>query len=191
MGIIPDNPLMIHVVKSDLTHSLAKINASLADAVSHTVFEEIGPCENWTEINISQKLLKIVAIVSGHVFVGPDICRRDQYLHSSVDFTVDLFIAIGALKRWPESVRFIGKYWVPQIKKVNDHRRRVHEFLVPILRERRESQANGEQPPEDMLQWLLDKSAKFNVRTDEELAETQLILGMAAIHTTMMTVTQM
>ncbi|KAF6233972.1 hypothetical protein HO173_007802 [Letharia columbiana] len=190
LGITPDNPLMVHVVKSDLTHNLSQINASLALEVSRTVSDEVGLCEDWTEINISQKLLKIVAIVSGHVFLGPDLCRREEYLHASIDFTVDLFTAIAALKRWPKSLRFAAKYWIPQLKTVNEHRRRVHEFLVPILRERRALRAKGEEPPKDMLQWLLDKSDQFNVRTDEELAETQLILGMAAIHTTTMTATQ-
>lgn len=182
---------MVHVVRSDLTHNLSLINPSLADAVSQTVSDEIGTCKDWTEINISQKLLKIVAIVSGYVFLGPDLCRREEYLHASIDFTVDLFMAIAALKRQPESLRFIAKYWIPQIKTVDEHRRRVHNFLKPILRERRALQSKGAETPKDMLQWLLDKSGQFNIRTDEQLAETQLILGMAATHTTTMTATQM
>lgn len=182
---------MVHVVRSDLTHNLSQINASLALEVSRTVSDEFGHCEDWMEINVSQKLLRIVAIVSGRVFLGPDLCRREEYLHASIDFTVDLFIAIAALKRWPGPLRIVAKYWIPQVKTVSEHRRRVHEFLVPILRQRRALRAERKETPEDMLQWLLAKSDKFNVRTDEELAETQLILGMAAIHTTTMTATQM
>ena len=191
LGITPDNPLMVHVIKSDLTHNLSQINTSLALEVSRTVVDEIGPCADWTEINVSQKLVRIVAIVSGSVFLGPELCRRKEYLHASIDFTVDMFIAIAALKRWPEPFRVAAKYWIPQLKTVNQHRRRVHEFLVPVLQERRVLRGNCEEPPKDMLQWLLDKSDKFNVRTDEELAETQLILGTAAIHATTMTATQM
>ena len=182
---------MVHVIKSDLTHNLPQINASLAVEVSRTVSDEIGPCEDWTEINISQKLLKIVSIVSGHVFLGPDLCRREEYLHASINFTVNLFSALTALKRWPKPLRIIAKNWIPQLKTVYEQRRQMHEFLVPIIRERRALRAKGEEPSKDMLQWLLDKSDKFKVRTDEELAETQLILGMAAIHTTTMAATQM
>ena len=108
---------MVHVVKSDLTHNLSQVNASLADAVSRTISEEISSCEEWTEINVSQKLLKVIAIVSGHVFLGPELYQREEYLHASIDFTMDLFIVIGALKRWPKPLRFVAKYAIPQIKK--------------------------------------------------------------------------
>lgn len=191
LGISADGPLIAHVVRSDLTNKLPEINPSLALEVSRTVSDEIGHCEDWMEINISQKLLKIVAIVSGHIFLGPDLCRRKEYLHASINFTVDLFTAIAALKRWPGPLRFAAKYWIPQVKTVKEHQRRVHDFLVPILQQRRALRANGKEPPQDLLEWLLDKSDKFNVRTDDELAQAQLILGMAAIHTTTMTATQM
>lgn len=182
---------MVHVVKSDHIRNLSQINPSLAYAVSQTVSDEVGTCNGWTEINISQKLLRIVAIVSGHVFLGPDLCRRDEYLHASIDFTVDFFMAIAALKRCPKALSFVSEYWIPQCKTVNEHRRRVYDFLKPIFLERRALQSSGAEPPKDMLQWLLNKSDRFNVRTDEQLAETQLILGMAAIHTTTMIITQM
>ncbi|RYP61968.1 hypothetical protein DL770_009669 [Monosporascus sp. CRB-9-2] len=190
VGIIPDNPLMVHVLKSDLTQNLPRINETLTLAVARTVPDVIGACEDWRGVKIYQSLLQIVAIVSGHVFLGPDLCRRKEYLHASIHFTVDLFIAIAALKRWPKPLRIFAKYWIPQLKTVNEHRQRAREFLVPVIQDRKALQAKGEKKPEDMLQWLLDKSDKFNVRTDEELAEIQLILGMAAIHTTTMTATQ-
>ncbi|RYP72846.1 hypothetical protein DL769_004361 [Monosporascus sp. CRB-8-3] len=180
---------MVHVVKSDLTQKLGRINETLAPVVARTVADEIGPCKDWKEVNIYHSLLQIVAIVSGHVFLGPELCRREEYLRASIDFTVDLFVAIAALKRWPKRLRFLAKYWVPQLNTVYEHRRRAHDFLVPIIRRRR-TIAKNEEKPEDMLQWLLEKSEKFNLRGDEELAETQLILGMAAIHTTTIAATQ-
>ena len=180
---------MVHAVKSDLTQPVPSERLASGRSFGNHIRRD-RPCEEWTEIQTSQKLLKVVATVSGHVFLGSELCRREEYLDASIDFAMDLFIAIGALKRWPKPLRFVAKYWIPQIRKANQHRRRVHEFLIPVLRERRARQAKGSKPPNDMLQWLLQKSNQFSVRTDEQLAETQLILGMAAIHTTIMAATQ-
>ena len=50
-----------HVVKASLTPALAKINPILTEEVSRAIRSEMGACRDWTEININQKLLRIVA----------------------------------------------------------------------------------------------------------------------------------
>ncbi|KFA71274.1 hypothetical protein S40288_08485 [Stachybotrys chartarum IBT 40288] len=191
VGISPDNPLMVHVVKGDLTQSLPRLVQRLSNAVNDAIVDGIGPCDDWKEVNIHQSLLRIVAVVSGNIFLGPELSKREDYLHSSINFTTDLFIAIAALKRWPTYLRSWAKFWVPQLKTVDEHRRRVRDFLVPVIRERRKLQESGDEEPDDILTWLLEKSKQFELTTDEELAETLLVLGMAAIHTTTMAATHM
>lgn len=182
---------MAHIVKADLTHNLARISTAISPAVQQAVADEIGACEDWTEVYVYQKVLNIVAIVSGHVFVGPELARRKEYLHASINFTVDLFKAIGALKRWPKWMRPVVKNWIPEVRAVEEHRRRVHEFLIPVIRERRAQVAREDKVPDDFITWMVKKAGRFNIESDEVLAETQLILGMAATHTTTMTVVQM
>jgi choline dehydrogenase len=136
-----------------------------------------------------QKLLRIVAIVSGNIFLGPDLCRREEYLHASIKFTVDVFQAIRALKLCPKPLRPIAQYFIPQLKNIDDHRKKAQKFLVPIIEQRRETMVNGGQRSDDMLQWMLDKWEKEKVQNDTEMAYLQLLLSMAAIHTTTMTAT--
>ncbi|KAL7621684.1 hypothetical protein AAE478_009011 [Parahypoxylon ruwenzoriense] len=190
-GLKADNPLMIHIIKADLTHNLPKVNQLLTLEVARTVPEELGPCTEWTEVNINQKLLRIVAIVSGHIFIGPELCRSPEYLHASIRFTVDLFTAAARLKRWPRLLRGLVKYFVSELDDVQEHRRAAHEFLKPVLRQRRERAKQGEEMSSDLLQWIIYKADKYDVKTDEEIAEIQLNLSMAAIHTTTMTATHM
>ncbi|RYP29669.1 hypothetical protein DL767_006621 [Monosporascus sp. MG133] len=141
-GLDPDVPLVIHAIKSDLTLHLNKTSNS------HSLFLEVrreirshsGTSETWREVNIHKPFLNIVAIASGYVFLGPDLCRRP-------------------------------------------------EFLVPVVRERRRLLLQGagkEDVPEDMLRWMVRKAHEFDARTDEELAENQLVLSFAAIHLTTM-----
>lgn len=156
--------------------------------VARAVDDELGQCKDWESTRIYQKLLRIVAIVSGHIFLGPELCRREEYLYASINYTVDLFAAVRKLKAWNSLVRPFVQYFVPELAKIAEHRKKAREFLLPVIRERRETMKNGGEVADDMLQWMINKADEFKV-SDEELADTQLTLSLASIHTTTMTTT--
>jgi cytochrome P450 len=165
-----------------------RINSRLADETAKTVVEELGPCEDWTPGIVYQKLLRMVAIISGNVFLGPELCRREEWVVSAITYTVDLFTAIGKLKQWSPWTRPIGQYFIPELKSVREHRRKARAFLAPIIAERRKLMSEGKELPDDMLQWMMNKTAEFGLR-DDELSLIQLNLSLAAIHTTTVTTT--
>ncbi|KAI0168346.1 ent-kaurene oxidase [Pestalotiopsis sp. NC0098] len=179
---------LIHLIRSDLTHNLNRINGRLTEEAARAVSEEIGPCEDWTAEVVYSKLLRIVAIVSGNIFLGPELCRREEWVNSAITYTVDMFTAIGKLKQWSPWTRFIGQYYVPELKSVSEHRRKCREFLAPVIAERRQQMKKGAQMPDDMLQWMMNKSADFKL-ADDELSLIILNLSLAAIHTTTLTTT--
>ncbi|KAM0817245.1 putative Ent-kaurene oxidase [Seiridium cardinale] len=106
-GLDGDSNLLNHVVRAELTRSLS-------EKAARTVDGELGAYEDWVRTPIYQKLLRIVAIVSGHVFLGPELCRREGYLYANIDYTVDVFIALA---------------------KVSEHRRKARDFLENVMRE--------------------------------------------------------
>ncbi|KAH8673885.1 cytochrome P450 [Xylariales sp. PMI_506] len=177
---------LIHIIRGDLTRNLNRINPRLAEETTLTVVDEIGPCEDWTTMVLYPKLLRIVAIVSGNIFLGPELCRREEYVNSSITYTIDLFTAVGKLKQWKSWLRPIGQYYIPELKSVAEHKRKAREFLAPIIAERRKMMKEGSIMPDDMLQWMLDKSDNYNL-TDADMSELQLNLTLAAIHTTTLT----
>ena len=145
---------------------------------------------------INQKLLRIVAIVSGHIFLGPELCRREEYIDASINFTINVFSAIRALKKWPKIIRPIAQYFIPELRYLRAYKEKSKQFLIPIIQERRalmqRSKDIPKDMPDDLLQWMLNKSDKhYDVQGDAEMAYMQLILSMAAIHTTSMTATNM
>lgn len=167
-----------------------RINPRLSEESSRTIQEEIGACEDWSEKVAYSTLLRIVAIVSGAIFIGGDLCRSEEYLKSSIGYTLDFVGAVSGLKRWSKRWRWLGSYFVPEVKKLFAERKKAHDFLEPIIAKRRAAMKAGEDMPDDTLQWMIEKAAKFNL-SDDELAESQLNLSMAAIHTTTLTVTMM
>ena len=139
-------------------------------------------------MSVYSTVARMVAIVSGRIFLGPELCREEQYIHASIHYTVDVFRAISELKKWSPWTRFVGQYFIPELKTVFEHRRKANEFLSPIIHERRQLMAKGEKLPDDMLQWMLNKSTEEEL-PDTALANLQLGLSLAAIHTTTLTTT--
>jgi hypothetical protein len=96
--------------------------------------------------------LKIVAIASGSTFLGPDLCLRPEYVQSSISYTVDVFRAIAQIKKWPRYLRFIGRYFTPELKKIELHRQNAEKFLLPVIQQRRALMESGGELPDDLLQ---------------------------------------
>jgi ent-kaurene oxidase len=107
-------------------------------------------------------------------------------MHLSIGYTVDAFTGIFKLKMWKKWLRPLAVYFVPEMKIIEDHRKRAKKLLGPIIKERREMMEMEGELPDDLLQWTLKKTAKFpeEMKSDDDVAMMQLRLSLAAIHTT-------
>jgi cytochrome P450 len=149
-------------------------------------------CDDWTDVNVSEKLVDIITRVSGRVFVGPDLCQVPEYLNIGSNYTVLVVNAIQAVKRVRPWLRPFLVPRLPEIKKLRAMEQRAAKHLEPIVRGRLEGEKNDPnwQKPDDMMQWLMDRSKEhYGVVSVEELAFLQLGLIFAAVHTTSLTAT--
>ena len=166
---------------------LVRLNPSIADEVQESLLLEMPPCKDWTPVNINQKLLRIVAMVSGRVFVGPELCRSEEYLDAAINYTIDLMAAqraVNSLAPWKRP--FLGNR-LPQVKKLDQRLAEATAFLRPVVEARQKLPV--EERPDDMLQWLMTAQPKFGEHTAAKMAELQLNISFAAIHTTTLTST--
>jgi hypothetical protein len=170
--------------------STGRINHAIADEVDRTLRSELPPCKDWTEVNINSKLLRTVAIVSGRVFVGPELCRDEAYIGAAVNYTIDLMQARQAIQNCNPLTKWFKAPRLPEIQKLNKHEEEVMKILRPVVtaRRRAEKEEPGYQKPDDMLQWVLDTKGLGDTQ-DRELAKIQLLISFAAIHTTTVTAT--
>ncbi|KAF4813289.1 Cytochrome P450 monooxygenase ATR2 [Colletotrichum tropicale] len=185
-----DIDLLPHTVKSSLTPALVRLNPIIADEVIEALRIELPHSGEWTEVKIMDKLLRIVAMASGRVFIGPELCREEEYLDAAINYTVDLMKAIrkiSDLRPWTR--RFVAP-GLPEVKKVHERIDAADKFLRPVVTARREAAKDPDyQKPYDMLQWIMDAQTKFGEKDDKELARYQLGISFAAIHTTTVTST--
>lgn len=146
-------------------------------------------CEDWTEVYINQKLVDVVAKVSGRVFVGPELCQNPEYLDLGSNYTIDLMNAVTALKKLRPWLKPFMAPRLPEVIQLRKREKQLTDFLRPIIEERvtAKSKDPNWQAPDDMLQWIVTRSnGKDSV---DKIAHFQLGLIFAAIHTTTMTAT--
>ena len=188
--LIVGETLVAHTIKTSLTPALARLNPAIADEVQESISRELPPCHEWTLVNINHKLLRIVALVSGRVFIGPELSRNEEYLDAAISYTIELMQASRALDQMRPWMRpFLGSR-LPEVRKIDRRLVQADKFLRPIVAARR--QLEGPEKPDDMLQWLMDggqDNTKFKQLSTEKLARLQLIISFAAIHTTTLTST--
>jgi cytochrome P450 len=181
----------VHAIKSDLTPALPRLNQAVCAEVDTAIRQALPSCDDWTEVDINDKLLDIVAKVSGRVFVGPDMCQDPEYVELARNYTVYLIEALYAIKRTrPWLRRFVG-HRLPEVKRLRDVEKKATEFVEPIIRARLEAEKNDPnwQKPDDMVQWLIKQHGNTGHVSAENIGKGQLALIFAAIHTTTMTAT--
>ncbi|KAH3945336.1 hypothetical protein HBH53_144480 [Parastagonospora nodorum] len=190
-GVDSEDSNTVHTIKSDLTPALPRLNQAVCTEVDAAMREALPSCEDWTEVDINDKLLDIISKVSGRVFVGPDLCHDPEYLELGRNYTVYLMEALFAIKRtrpWLKS--FVG-HRLPEVKRLRDVEKKAIKFVQPIVRERLEAEKSDPnwQKPDDMMQWLINRYNKDGHVSVEHIAKCQLGLILAASHTTTMTTT--
>lgn len=173
----------------------AKLNPRLSAEVDKTVNSELPACQDWTPLQIVPVLLRIVAIVSGNLFIGPENCRHDAYLDSAIHFTTDCAAASAQIKRFPKWLRpvVVTLGFVPALDRIQAHRKRLQKLLAPMVKERRQLKKEGKSVPEDVLQWMVEKldHAANGIMRIDHLVQCQLLLTVASIHTTTLSATAM
>ncbi|KAJ0122972.1 ent-kaurene oxidase [Diaporthe amygdali] len=191
-GIRADRPIIPHIVKKDLIPALNRLNPVIAEEVDQSYREELPPCKDFTPVNIYSKLLRIVAKVSGRIFIGPELCRSEKYIDTAIKYTIEVVGAVQAITEMGFWHRTLNAGAHPAVKTVRAREKAADAFLRPIVEGRKKAQKVDPdfQKPDDLLQWLLDDGQdKFGEKGSKELASIQLGLTFAAIHTTSMTAT--
>ncbi|SPO00184.1 related to cycloheximide-inducible protein CIP70 (cytochrome P450 family) [Cephalotrichum gorgonifer] len=180
-------------VKSDLTPALVRLNPTIAEEVNEAMDLELPIGADWTEININKALLRIVGMVSGRIFIGPELCREEEYLDASINYTIDVMTAVREINtlRWFRDLR---APYLPSVKKLKGRVKQALNFLQPVVQKRMAMARDDVKTdrPDDMLQWFMEGKLKKGAAKAEDVdyfARVQLGLSFAAIHTTTLTTT--
>ena len=129
-------------------------------------------------------------MVSGRVFIGEELCRTEQYLDAAINYTMEVMAAQRAVQQLRPWTRPFLARGLPEVKKLQQRIKEAEEFMQPVADLRKAaSKSTDYEKPSDMLEWLIDGQSKFTDKNSQNLAQVQLGLSFAAIHTTALTAT--
>ncbi|KAI1811306.1 cytochrome P450 monooxygenase-like protein [Poronia punctata] len=183
-GVLTDLSAVAHSVRAELTPALARLNPLVVDEVESAFKVEMPECSDWTPVPIYMTIANMVAKITGRVFVGEGLCRSPEYLDNAINYAVDVSAAQVEVKQMNPLLR---PFLAPRLASVRRLRLReasAARFFEPLVQARLDAEKRGEQAPDDMLSVLMRKSEGRGIVTAAEMAQIQLGIIFAAVHTT-------
>lgn len=149
------------------------------------VMELINIILEWHPIEFQHTLLQLVARVSSRVFLGDLLCRNEDWLKITREYTILSFAAAEQLRIWPAPLRPLVHWFLPKCGELRELVRQARALVLPVLEDRRRQKLNLTESEKakafnDAIEWL--EVAANGTYYDPVCA--QLMLSVAAIHTT-------
>ncbi|TLD19198.1 hypothetical protein PspLS_09807 [Pyricularia sp. CBS 133598] len=176
------------VVTKYLTKRLNTVTGPLANEATFTINKDLGKNPEWTEGEIYDIMLDVVARLSSRVFLGSEICRNEEWLEITKQITIVFTTVLQTTRAYPSWLRPLVYWFGKPGKDMRALTTRVGEIINPIIEKRRKERANckvtGVPAPvyNDAIEWIeseFDPNDRiFNI------ADFQIALSIAAVHTT-------
>lgn len=182
-----NSELLSTLIRTKLTQNLARLVPQLKGELAYVVATEFPECREWTPVKLQPFVVRAVARMSGHAFVGPALSRNEEWMDTSINYAVHVFLAAAQLQIFPDWMRPAVQYLVPHLRYVNRDVAAAERMVRPILEQRiRDMETPGfdAQKPDDFCQWLLESLPEAEQADVRVQAHLQLIVSAAAIHTT-------
>ena len=101
-GIGSGDPAVNRTIKVDLTRNIASTLDDLQEEIRYSFDRQLGSCTNWETVNLYKTLTRVIALLSGRVFVGLPTSRDEEWVDATVKYTLDCEKLRRALEKWPE-----------------------------------------------------------------------------------------
>ncbi|KAI1309821.1 cytochrome P450 [Xylaria venustula] len=180
--------LHAHVMKRKLAPELSKYLEIAAEEVDYGWKIDVPQSEDWIEVDIQEIIRMLVARMSARIFVGEPACRDPVWLRVCLDFTIDAFTTAFIIRMFPTWMRPFVARLVPARNRLKSHRAKAEEVVGEKMKkhyEWMEKKKNGENPEyeETLLDWMIEEASPEEASV-AEMANRQLIMTLASVHTT-------
>ncbi|KAG9246803.1 cytochrome P450 [Calycina marina] len=190
-GIGITNPALNRTIKVDLTRHIAEALDAMQDEIRFSFDKQLGECNDWKKVNLYRTLTRVIALLSGRVFVGLPTSRDEEWLDATILYSRDCELARQAIEKLPVAIRGFGARFLPAIRRLKKNQRRGAEILQPILDQcmatansEKTRQTGAENCQGTFFTWFLKELGNPTTVNTEDMYKYQMALAFAAIHTT-------
>lgn len=182
-------PGFVDSIRWDLNRNLTSTLPTLLQEVSYAVKDSLQFYDDWTAVKVYPKALRMVALLTGRVFVGLPLSRDEKWLESSIELTMDTFETAFTLWYLHWTIRPLFAMCLPKYWNIRRRYKEATELLRPHLEHRQTQSLDADyKAPVDLLGFFLK-----NVEAKDTVSQSYLhsSMNVAAIHTTSMNVTHL
>ncbi|KAF4628186.1 hypothetical protein G7Y89_g9967 [Cudoniella acicularis] len=188
--LLLESNLHTRVLQTKITPNLPNFVSAMKEELDYAASIAVPECsvlEHWEKVEIYEILLQFVARISARIFVGPQLCRNEEWLETSIKYAEQATVTVMILRAFPKFMHPIVAPFLPSFWRTKSWVAKGKRILTPIIRERQAAEKNDPsyKKPTDFLQGMID-DADENDNVPEKLAHRELIMGLASVHTTAM-----
>ncbi|TQS35162.1 hypothetical protein Golomagni_04424 [Golovinomyces magnicellulatus] len=188
---------LVTVVKNDISRQLNSSLDIIQEETAYSFNYRLGPCNDWTTIQLYQTLAKIVAMVSGRLFVGRPLCRNEEWINASINYTFQVTNVKDALSKWPRwKANILGSY-CKEVRSIEKFKKQYAKLVQPIVDSHLAKEGNEKIYDDEgneqgnILACILARMSPEEHKIPGFLVNQLLSLSFASIHTTTITVTNL
>lgn len=160
----------------------------------------------WKEVNIHDVLERIVSEMITRIWLGEAFTTNENWIKLCCEYPRSMFGTGMVLRLFPSPLKYFVSQMIPARFSIKMQMKEVRKVLTPIIEKiKKEGKVNSEvkseaKPSEHaqigtddpsvstLLEWMVLNASSEAEADPKKLAPRQLILTMAAIHTSVMTV---
>ncbi|KAH9047277.1 cytochrome P450 [Lactarius hengduanensis] len=185
-----NNDYHADVIRAKLTRNIAATFKDVRDELLRSLDASIPVHgDDWVKVPVLETMQHVVSATTNRVFVGPPLCRNQEYLTLNLNYAVNVLKFAAIIGMFPKPLKPIV---ARVLSNLPSQVRQEMEFIRPMVEERfvrmEEFGEDWDDKPNDMLMWLMSES-KGVERSLEGLARRMLVVNFAAIHSTSTTFT--
>ena len=177
-GIGSRSTLHPRTAKQQLNQHMNEVLDPIAEEIRLTFEEKIPLSDDYVDVPMAAIILESVARASNRMFGGKVLSKNKEWVRTTIEYADAGFMAALKIKRYPYYLRYLVAPFVPEIQQIKRHHELARKVIVPIIHERERQSSK----PADFLQWMID-GAKGSERNEDFIAEIQLKITLAALHT--------
>ncbi|KAK1955843.1 cytochrome P450, partial [Colletotrichum sublineola] len=179
------NPAITSIITKYLTKALVKLTKPISEEATLVLRLVLTNSTDWHQITPREDITRIISRLSSRVFMGEELCRNEEWVRVSGDYSASAFPVARSVGQWPRRARPIVHWFLPSCWSVRCLLAECRRTWKPHL-ERRNGRkatalARGETEPlfDDSIEWY-----EKQCTTEYDTASKQITLSLVAIHIT-------
>jgi len=174
-------------IRTKLTQNLGKVTERLSKEASDGLSDLFTDNRDWREVLPKQLILSIVIRVSALIFLGPEASRNSDYCRVTVQYAVNVMLAMQALSVWPRFLQPLVHWFLPSCRRLRAQLREIRNIIQPLVDKRRAGETGSKKQSDNLVAWMdeMSRGRPFDA------VLSQVASSFAAIHTTSDSFTQL